>query len=71
MKRWFYVEFWWAVHNLIAHPLSQLIWWASLCGLILPLVKLGEMVHNWTIPVPDAEPGQMTGSNSPTRRQNP
>lgn len=34
MKRWCYVEFWWAVHNLIAHPLSQLIWWTSLCGLI-------------------------------------
>jgi hypothetical protein len=43
-------EFWWAIHNLAAHPLSQLLWWASLCGLVRPLAKAGDMVHDWTVP---------------------
>ncbi len=43
-------EFWWAVHNLVAHPLSQLLWWASLFGLIRPVARLGDWLHDWTVP---------------------
>jgi hypothetical protein len=50
MRRWIYREFWWAVHNLIAHPVSQLFWWMSLCGLIRPLARAGDWLHDWTVP---------------------
>jgi hypothetical protein len=51
VKKWLYLEFWWATHNLIAHPLSQLTWWLSLCGLLKPVNSFGNWLHDWTIPV--------------------
>ena len=50
MKRWLYLEFWWAVHNLIAHPLSQLLWWLSLCGTIKAVARSSDRLHDWTVP---------------------
>lgn len=34
MKHWLYLEFWWVMNNLIAHPISHLLWWLSLFGWI-------------------------------------
>ena len=38
------INFWWAVHNLLAHPLSELLYW-------LRLRKLSEWVHDETVPI--------------------
>lgn len=45
-----YREFWWAVHNLIAHPAMQVLRFVSLFGLIGPVNRFGEWVHDWTTP---------------------
>jgi hypothetical protein len=58
MKRWLYLEFWWAIHNLIAHPCEQVCWWASLCGLIRPVANTGQWFHDWTVPVHEPEEGR-------------
>lgn len=34
---------WWAIHNLIAHPLSEILYW-------LGLSRLGFWLHDATIP---------------------
>jgi hypothetical protein len=54
MKKFLYQEFWWAIHNLIAHPLMQLLHWLSLCGLIKSIDDFGERLHNWTMPAETA-----------------
>ena len=59
MVNFIYVEFWWAVHNLVAHPLSQVAWWASLCGVIKSVASFGDWLHDWT--VPEHEKGQGRG----------
>lgn len=43
-------EFWWAIHNLIAHPVSQFAWWTSLFGTIKLVAKFGDWIHDWTVP---------------------
>lgn len=58
MRRWLYLEFWWALHNLIAHPLSQLLWWLSLCGLIRAVARLSDRVHDATVPHHDDGEGR-------------
>ena len=58
MKRWLYLEFWWAVHNLVAHPLHHLVWWASVFGLIRPLSRLSDWMHDWTVPRHTREEGR-------------
>lgn len=58
MKRFLYLEFWWAVHNLIGHPVSQLVWWASACGYFRPVAKLSDWCHDWTVPVHTQEEGR-------------
>jgi hypothetical protein len=58
MVHWLYVEFWWAVHNLVAHPLSQVMWWLSLCGVIKTVARASEWVHDWTVPVHTPEEGR-------------
>lgn len=50
MRRWVYLEFWWALHNLVAHPLSQFAWWLSLCGCWPWMAELGNRLHDWTVP---------------------
>lgn len=50
MKHWLYLEFWWSVHNIIAHPLSQFLWWGSLCGKWRTVADFAEFVHDWTLP---------------------
>lgn len=44
-------EFWWAVHNLVAHPLMQALRVLSLFGLIGPVDRLGTLLHDWSAPV--------------------
>jgi len=58
MKQWLYLEFWWAVHNLIAHPASQLVWWLSLCGVVKPVAKFSDWLHDWTVPVHESGTGR-------------
>lgn len=58
MRQWLRVEFWWAVHNMIAHPASQLVWWLSLCGVIAPVARIGDWMHDWTVPVHDSGTGR-------------
>jgi hypothetical protein len=42
--------FWWAVHNLIAHPASELLYWVR-------LRRLSYWVHDQTVPVHDTATG--------------
>lgn len=49
-RRWLGIrqEFWWAVHNLLAHPLSQLLYMA---GWLVPgCQQLGDRLHDATVP---------------------
>lgn len=64
MRRWLYCEYWWAVHNLLAHPLLQLCWWASLCGRIAPLARLGDWLHEVTTPVEETVSLSFSGLDS-------
>lgn len=41
-------ELWWAAHNLVAHPLSEVFYW-------LKLKKLSCWIHDETIPIHDTE----------------
>jgi len=43
-------EFWWAMHNLVSHPLSQIIWWISLFGFFKSIALFGDWVHDCTVP---------------------
>jgi len=36
--------FWWAVHNLFAHPASELLYWVG-------LGRIGDWLHEQTIPI--------------------
>jgi hypothetical protein len=38
-------NFWWATHNLIGHPLSEILYWCW-------LGRLGDWVHDVTVPAP-------------------
>ncbi len=51
------VALWWAVHNLIAHPVSELLWWEALIWEQLGYPNLadfteclGNRLHDATIP---------------------
>jgi hypothetical protein len=44
-------RFRWTVHNVIAHPLSELRWQIG-------LVKLSNRLHDWTIPEHDSGTGR-------------
>jgi hypothetical protein len=41
-------ELMWAVHNLIAHPISEITYWIG--ALIPPVRRFGEWLHDLTIP---------------------
>lgn len=58
MRQKLYLEFWWAVHNLVAHPLSQILWWLSLCGVLRPIARTGDWLHDVTIPAHSPEEGR-------------
>lgn len=34
---------WWAIHNIIAHPLGEIAFW-------LHLERWGNKLHDWTVP---------------------
>jgi hypothetical protein len=51
MRHWLYIELWWAVHNLVAHPLSQFLWWVSIFGFFRPVVRASDWIHDVTVPV--------------------
>lgn len=53
-----YVEFWWSIHNGIAHPASELIHWFSLWGLITKVDDLGNWLHDVTVPQHDDGEGR-------------
>lgn len=36
-------QFWWAVHNLFAHPVGELLYWCW-------LARVGNWLHDATIP---------------------
>lgn len=38
-------EFWYAVHNLIAHPLLVVTWWLSLGGRVRVILRIGNWFH--------------------------
>lgn len=44
------IEFWWAVHNLIAHPILQILRFVSLFGLLKRVDRWGDQLHDWTTP---------------------
>lgn len=58
MMQFLYLEFWWAIHNLVGHPLSQLTWWASLFGKIKCLASFSEWLHDWTVPIHESNGGR-------------
>jgi len=43
VKRTARENFWWAIHNLIAHPVAEILFWVG-------LEKLGNQFHDWTVP---------------------
>lgn len=45
-------QFWWAVHNLIAHPLSEILYWFG-------LQQASNWIHDKT--VPEHKPGEGRG----------
>lgn len=45
-------QFWWAIHNIAAHPLSEILYWIGLHA-------WGEWIHDKT--VPDHKPGTGRG----------
>jgi hypothetical protein len=48
-------EFWMAIHNFVAHPLMQLMWWVSLCGKWKRMASWGEWIHDVTYPEKEGE----------------
>lgn len=50
MKTFLYEEFWWAMHNLVAHPFMQIMWWLSLCNTFPRINNIGERFHEWVCP---------------------
>jgi hypothetical protein len=46
----------WAIHNLIAHPASEVCWWL---GYIIPSMRLvGDWLHDVTIPKHESGTGR-------------
>jgi len=45
-------QLWWAIHNIIAHPLSEILYWTG-------LKTWADWIHDNTIP--DHEPGSGRG----------
>ena len=41
-------DMWWAIHNLIAHPLSEVLYWIG-------FMRLGNKLHDATIPIHDTD----------------
>lgn len=50
-KRKRYSDFWWVIHNLIAHPVSELLYWVGLS-------HFGEWLHDETVPEHEAGTGR-------------
>jgi len=50
-KRKRFPNFWWAVHNLIAHPLSEILYWLGLEG-------IGTLLHDETMPAHEEGKGR-------------
>ena len=44
-------NFWWVVHNLIAHPLSEIAYW-------LRLRRFSFWIHDVTVPTHEAGEGR-------------
>ncbi len=42
-KRKRFPAFWWGIHNLIAHPVSEILYWFG-------LERAGSYLHDETIP---------------------
>jgi hypothetical protein len=38
------------IHNVIAHPVGEALFWLSLMGRIKPINRLGRWFHNVTVP---------------------
>jgi hypothetical protein len=49
-------EFWWAVHNLVAHPVSELCYWGG--KLVPPVGRFGDWIHDATVPTHEAGTGR-------------
>lgn len=45
------LRFWWAVHNIIAHPLYEVLSWVG-------VKRVGEWFHDWTLPEHDHVNGE-------------
>ena len=58
MKKVF-TEIGWMVHNFVGHPCQQLLHMLSLFGLIKPIDRLGEWIHDATLPPHDHPDGQV------------
>ena len=48
----------WTIHNLIAHPLSEILYQAGVSLKASSLEKLGNRVHDFTIPEHQEETGR-------------
>lgn len=41
-------EFWWLVHNMVAHPIGQVLY---MLGWLIPgLQEVDGWLHDWTVP---------------------
>lgn len=46
-----YIECMWAIHNLVAHPISQILYMMSGFGYIKLLDDMSNFIHDVTVPV--------------------
>lgn len=51
MRRTNHPNAWWAAHNLVAHPVSELCFW-------LRIPRFGNWLHDATVPEHDAGTGR-------------
>lgn len=45
---WWRMQAMWALHNLVAHPISEITWWFGFIW--LPIRSAGERLHDATVP---------------------
>jgi len=59
---WWRMSLWFALHNLIAHPVSEIMFWLAVAIPIQPvrdrLLAFGDWLHDATVPSHKAEEGR-------------
>lgn len=54
MRKTNHPDLWWAIHNLIAHPISEIAFWLK----SEHLIRWTNEFHDWTIPEHESGSGR-------------